>query len=303
MSNAEYSPLPPELEPREIDARSIHAFRHDFPSPLVRWHLHHDYELHLITASAGRMFVGDHIGPFSPEQLVLTGPCLPHNWVSLSEPGTVVERRDHVVQFRRDLVRSMAAFAPELDSLLPLLERARHGIEFGGAVCRDAEAWFDDIIASEGSRRIGLLIEFLGRLSRERDYRTLSDAPPRPDTDGVPLDRLDIVIRHVDEHHADPIPIAAVSGLLGMSDTAFSHFFTRLTGHTFTQFVIRVRVARACELLSTSERPVTEICHAVGFNNAANFNRRFRELKNLTPREYRKQARLGHVTSRGRAGR
>ena len=293
MPNAEYSPLPPELEPIEIDSRSVHAFRHDFPSPLVRWHLHHDYELHLITASAGRMFVGDHIGPFSPNQLVLIGPCLPHNWISLADPGTVVEMRDHVVQFRRDLVRSMATFAPELESLLPLLERARHGVEFRGRVCRDAEGWFDDIIAGDGAERIGLLIEFLGRLSGERDYRTLSSAPPRPDGESAASDKLDAVIRHVDAHHADDIPIAAVAALVGMSNTSFSHFFTRQTGHTFTRFVTRVRIARACELLSASDRPVTEICHAVGFNNAANFNRRFRELKCLTPREYRKQARLG----------
>ena len=52
----------------------------------------------------------------------------------------------------------------------------------------------------------------------------------------------------------------------------------------------RVRINRACQLLMTSDRYVTNICYDVGFNNVANFNRRFLELKGMTPSEFRKQA-------------
>ena len=295
MTRAAHIPLPPELEHVEIDPRSIHAFRHGFPSPLVRWHLHHDYELHYIVASAGTMFVGDHIGEFAPGQLVMTGPCLPHNWISETHRGSSVEIRDCVVQFRKHLLPAMSAHAAELSALLPLLDRARCGIEFRGPVLDGAEAWFDDIIASEGSRRVGLLIEFLGRLSRERDYRLLSTTPLLAETEVASLDTLDRLIRHITEHHGDDTQIASAAGLLGMDNAAFSRFFTRLTGLSFTQFVNRVRVAHACRLLGASDDSVTEIAHRVGYNNIANFNRRFRELKDMTPREYRKRSRVGHT--------
>jgi AraC-like DNA-binding protein len=39
-----------------------------------------------------------------------------------------------------------------------------------------------------------------------------------------------------------------------------------------------------------SDRLVTHICYEVGFNNVANFNRRFLEIKGLTPTEFRRQA-------------
>lgn len=297
MSRAAHRPLPPELEPLEVDSRSIHAFRHGFPDPLVRWHLHHDYELHFIAASGGTMYVGDYIGEFSPGQLVLTGPCLPHNWVSETRPGTRVEVRDCVVQFRKHLLSAMAAHASELTALLPLLERARCGIEFHGSVLADAEAWFDDIIASDGPRRVGLLIEFLGRLSKERDYRLLSTSPLLTETEAASLDTLDRVIRHITDHHGDEISLASAADLLGMSSASFSRFFTKLTGSNFTHFVNRVRIAHACELLSTSGKPITEISQEVGYNNIANFNRRFREIKRLTPREYRKRSRIGHTAN------
>lgn len=55
---------------------------HGAPSPLIRWHYHEDYELHLVVATSGKFFVGDYIGNFEPGNLVLTGPRLPHNWIS-----------------------------------------------------------------------------------------------------------------------------------------------------------------------------------------------------------------------------
>ena len=70
----------------------VRCLAHGFPSPLVRWHFHEDYELHLITETSGKAFVGDWIGPFQPGHLVLCGPRLPHNWISLDVPEVSVIR-------------------------------------------------------------------------------------------------------------------------------------------------------------------------------------------------------------------
>jgi AraC-like DNA-binding protein len=81
-----------------------------------------------------------------------------------------------------------------------------------------------------------------------------------------------------------------VAAELGMSESRFSRFFRRATGNTFTDFVNRVRVNRACQLLMETDRLVTHICYEVGFQNVANFNRRFRDIKGMTPTEFRQQA-------------
>jgi len=294
MSVAFHLPVPPELEFVDAAERSVQAFEHGFPSPLVRWHCHDDYELHLIVASIGKVFIGDYVGAFSPGQLVLTGPRLPHNWISQTAHDEVVDPRDLVVQFRQDLVPAMAKVAPELGILFPLLERARHGIEFGGSVRLDAETWFRRMITTEGPTRVALLIEFLGRLAEESDYRLLSMLPMSSEADDAAHDKVERVTRYVSENHAREIPLATVAELVGMSESAFSRFFSKATGNGFVRFVNRVRVAKACELLTGTDLPITDICFEVGFNNVANFNRRFRELKSSTPREYRKQARRRH---------
>lgn len=81
---------------------SIIYRQHGFPCPLVRWHFHKEYELHLIVASSGKVFIGDYIGNFYPETLFLTGPNLPHNWISQVAEDEVVPKRDMLVNFTED---------------------------------------------------------------------------------------------------------------------------------------------------------------------------------------------------------
>ncbi len=292
MSVAMRSPLPPELGDEQVDARSVHYLEHGFPHDLVRWHCHDDYEIHLIVASVGKLFCGDHIGAFGPGQLVMTGPGLPHNWISQVGDDEVFELRDRVVQFRQDLVQTMAACATELQPLLPLLERARHGIEFRATSVCEAEPWFQRVRGASGPSRIALLLEFLEFLSLQPDQFLLSTLPMRSREDASSLDKVEKVTRYIADNYTRDLQLADVSTLTGMSESAFSRFFARETGNSFTRFLNRVRVSRACELLADTQEPITSICFAVGFNNVANFNRRFRELKSVTPREYRREAQL-----------
>ena len=78
---------------------TLRCLEHGYPTPLARWHFHDEYELHLIVATSGKAFVGDWIGHFEPGHLVLTGPRLPHNWISADVPEPGIELRDQVIQF------------------------------------------------------------------------------------------------------------------------------------------------------------------------------------------------------------
>jgi AraC-like DNA-binding protein len=81
-----------------------------------------------------------------------------------------------------------------------------------------------------------------------------------------------------------------VAQQLGMTERVFTRFFRSSTGNSFTDFVNRLRINRACQLLMETERYVTNICYDAGFNNVANFNRRFLAFKGMTPKEFRQQA-------------
>jgi len=267
----------------------IRCLEHGYPTPLARWHCHDEYELHLITATSGKAFVGDWIGPFEPGHLVLCGPRLPHNWISQDLPEEGVGKRDLVIQFRHAPIEKACQAIPELIEVMPLLERARHGIEFFGFAV-SGETYWHKVKASRGLLRLTAFLEFMTVLTRWSDYRLLSSVQMKGGDSDLEFEQIDTIVNRITEDVAQSLTASDVAKELGMSESRFSRFFRRATGNTYTDFVNHVRINRACQLLMGSDRYITNICYEVGFNNVANFNRRFLEIKGVTPSEFRKQA-------------
>jgi AraC-like DNA-binding protein len=267
----------------------VRCLAHGYPTPLARWHFHDEYELHLITATSGKAFIGDWIGPFVPGHLVMCGPRLPHNWISLDPPEGGVAERDLVIQFRHDPLERAAAEIPELHEVMQLLDRARSGIEFFGMSDR-ARAHWEHVKAVRGLRRFAVFCEFLADLSQCTDYRLLSSVQMQGADGDAEVDQINVIVNRITANVAEPISAGEIALELGMSESRFSRFFRRSTGNSFTDFVNRVRINSACHLLMQTDHYVTDICYQVGFNNVANFNRRFLEIKGMTPSEFRRQA-------------
>lgn len=279
-----------EFEQGTPEAGTIRYLEHGYPSPLVRWHHHNAYELHYIVKSAGKVFVGDYIGEFHPGCLILTGPRLPHNWVSHADTGQNCAVRDMLVQFDHATIEGAAALMSEFQELLPLLDAARLGIEFSD-MQQQGGHYMSAIRDSLGLPRLGYFLQFLHELARCPSYRTLSSTHIESSVDEAAADKINTVVKFIERHSHEQISLSQVADLLNMNASYFSRFFRKSTGNTFCELLTKIRIGNACELLSTTDRYITSICYEVGYSNVANFNRRFLEHKKLTPREYRRQTR------------
>jgi len=272
------------------DTGVVRCLSHGFPTQLARWHFHDEYELHLITETSGKAFIGDWIGPFQPGHLVLCGPRLPHNWVSIDLPEGGVEERDLVIQFDHGPIASAAEHLAELQELLPMLERAKYGIEFFGLGDQAYAHWYR-VKDAKSVARIAAFLDFLGLLLSCRDYRLLSNVQLQGAVNDEPnMDLINQVVNRITDNLTEPLSMADAAAEMGMPDARFSRFFRKATGNSYTDFVNRIRINRACQLLMETDKLVADICYEVGFNNVANFNRRFLDAKGMTPTEFRRQA-------------
>lgn len=270
---------------------SIIYREHGFPCPLVRWHFHKEYELHLIVASSGKVFVGDYIGNFHPGSLFLTGPNLPHNWISQIQEDEVVPKRDMLVNFTDELLESGNQVFAELKSLTPLLERAQYGIEFRcKRTIRQAMKLMQKIADSRGITRLGHFLILLELLAASDDFQLLSGTTVSHMADEHSVERTNRAVDYIFAHYGRELPLEEVAEYLGMKPTYFSRVFKQATGRCFVEFVNRLRISKSCELLADGNMPVTDICFESGFNNISNFNRRFQQLKGMTPSHYRRLA-------------
>ncbi|WP_261547535.1 AraC family transcriptional regulator [Burkholderia multivorans] len=281
----------PDLE--VVDVRRDESFKvwsHGYPYRTIRWHFHPEFELHLIVATRGKYFVGDHIGSFEPGHLVLLGPNLPHNWVSDMAEGETVERRNLVIQFDQSFVdRCMNAF-PECRDAQTLLDEARRGVGFDEATSAAIAPLFDELLGARGMRRIALFMTILERLCAAAE-RTLLASPAYDQTHVTPT-RLSHALSYIGKNLASDLRESDLAQLTGQSVSAFSRAFHRHTGMPFVQYVNRLRIEAACQMLLDERANITDICFQAGFNNVSNFNRQFRAVKGMAPSEFRALQRL-----------
>lgn len=268
---------------------SFRWFTHDYPFYLAKWNYHPEYELHLTRTTTGTMMVGDYLGDFTPGSLILTGPNLPHNWVSNIPPGVVVENRDMLVQFSQEFAEKTADLCPEMGAIRAMYEDAAYGCEFMGATAEEGRHYLAEIGKAKGGERVLLFLRMMDRLSRDpSERRRLSNLAPAGRAE-LPAG-IDAAMRYMNEAYAEEIDLASVAAKAGQTPQNFSRIFKRQTGHTFASYLVLTRVYAACTLLTQTHRPVTEICFEVGFNNVANFNRQFMKICGRTPSDYRRIA-------------
>ncbi|SKA63236.1 AraC family transcriptional regulator [Enterovibrio nigricans] len=275
----------------QIDDESVCYLEHGVPHNRIHWHVHEQYELHFIVKTHGKVMIGNHLGPFSPGHLSLVGPWLPHNWESHLAVGETHQLRDMVIQFKPELFNIASRAFPELSQFASLLEQAKMGIEFLDVPFEAAETAFQKVRDSKGVTRLVHFLSFIDYLSKQ-NTRILSNLPPSEAKDaGTVQSRISEVVDYVMHNYQTPIRLKTVADMLGMTESYFSRFFHQSSGHRFTDFVNRVRIQRACVLLSDTEDTIADISKDVGFHNLANFSRQFRRIKGVSPLVYRKNTR------------
>jgi AraC-like DNA-binding protein len=279
----------PTYEHIVTDVNETFLWRADnYPWERNVWNFHPEIEIHLLRKSSGMAFVGDHIGEFHPGYLTVVGPNLPHDWVTATEPGEIIEGRDVVIQFDPGRVRSISAMLPEFAQLELFFARSERGLVFHGETRAAAVDLIEAMGPAKGLSRLSLFVQLLDILSGSDEYEVLSSPEFAPKLDAETLDVLQRSLIYIFENLASDIHLVEVATLAGMSESAFSRFFKKNTGNSFTDHVNKLRIWQACKLLSETDMPITDICFSVGYLNISNFNRTFLRQHRVTPSAYRR---------------
>ena len=123
---------------------------------------------------------------------------------------------------------------------------------------------------------LGYLIGVLIRRSR--------DASPAA---GDTARRVHGTVEHLRRHFVQAIRVETLAEMAGMSASQYSVRFRQLTGRSPRQYLTRLRLQRAAQLLDTSADSVASIARRVGYEDALYFSRAFRRLHDMSPTEYR----------------
>ena len=91
----------------------------------------------------------------------------------------------------------------------------------------------------------------------------------------------------LEANYAQDLRLEDLAGRVGLSPNYFSHLFKRQQGMGFREYLNKLRVARACQLLATTGLKVYEIAQQVGYTDYKYFSLVFHKLTGTTPTRYR----------------
>lgn len=266
----------------------------DLPRFDYEYHFHPEYELKFVISSKGKRFVGDSIENFQEGDLVLVGPNIPHYWKNdpVYYTSDELHASAYLVMFSENCFGEGFFLLPEMSPIKELLYKAKGGLCFPGADKTDIPEKLNFLISCDGPSRIMMMLNILNELSKAETHPLMNETfvaeLPILNNNNRSVGRLKKVHEYVIANFQNKIQIEDIAGMANMTNHAFCRYFKRSTKKTFMTFLSELRVCHAKKLLIESGSPISDICYASGFDNLSNFNRKFKAITDMTPKEFRK---------------
>ncbi|OPH59970.1 hypothetical protein BC351_18785 [Paenibacillus ferrarius] len=94
-------------------------------------------------------------------------------------------------------------------------------------------------------------------------------------------------IDYISDHYADQMTVSQLASDANVFQWQYTRIFKELTGQFPLEFINKLRIDHAKQLLLKTEDRIHEIAQHVGFNNEFYFNRRFKKMEGIAPGRYR----------------
>ena len=101
-------------------------------------------------------------------------------------------------------------------------------------------------------------------------------------------EQIKTVLNYIRKNYASRLTLADLADVLNLSPEHFCRLFHSITGKSPIDYLNYYRIECACELLSSSQKSITEVAYSCGFNDLSYFNRIFKRYKKVTPGHYQK---------------
>ncbi len=246
-------------------------------------HQHEEIQLSFIIRGEGTFFVGDGFGQFAPGDLFAIGADLPH--VFSNEPSA---EGVHMISlfFTRDSYGPGFFDHPEFHSLGPFFEAAKQGFRINASTTSIGERMTAMLNQSPLDRFLAF-IELLQKAGNSEKELLSSDIHRKRFSEAEGK-RMRDIMDYTLENYSRDLSVSEAAEIANMSPNAFCRYFRQRTNKTYMSFVTDIRLGQACRLLSRNrDLRVSEIAFRSGFNNLTHFNRKFRQLKGMTPSAFR----------------
>jgi AraC-like DNA-binding protein len=247
-------------------------------------HQHDEIQISFIEKGNGTLLVGDRISSYTKNDIIIIGSNLPHAFKS--EPSSKNKSKMLSLFFTETSFGNSFFDLDEFSEIKQFFSKSLQGLlidnnKEGITKC------FKKLKKATKLERFIVLLDILNLISRAKSEPISNFAYNKSYSDLEGKKMRDVFEYTIENYHTS-IYLKDIANVANMTKNAFCKYFKRRTNKTYISFLTELRIENACKLIHSNEEiSISEIAYKVGFNNMSNFNRKFKEIKKITPLKYR----------------
>lgn len=254
------------------------------------FHKHKEYQITLILKGEGTAVIGNYMQPLKVGDIYFISPNVPHVFLSKEEDyQNLLPNRIHAIHIFFDLERlSNLLSLPEMIEIRSFLKQDSAGLQLLKGNKSYVSGCIIEAKNNAGLLRLMSLINILQYASvNSNDFKSLATGLVEHATDNKDHFRMNEVYQYTLKHYAEPITLEKIAEVACITPHAFCKYFKKHTRKTYLAFLNEIRVNEACKrILSARYNSISEIAYDTGFNSIITFNRVFKKITGMVPKEY-----------------
>ncbi len=275
------------LNMKKSISETIKAYRAD-DSLSQSYHFHNGYELIFIEKGSSEFIINDKQMHYHQNDIIFINQMERHQMRPLSDEYiryVIIFEPEYFDQFIHDHMlcsifkQRPANFQNGFHLPEPSAAFALELLKACVNECENKNQFFKMAIMSN---TLALLIHL---------YRNFTSLFPSVRTNSTTAAASNIQ-NYIDQHYLEDLSVDSLAKEFHLNRYYIMEFFKDVTGYTLKQYIILKRISYAKNLLYYSDKNVSEIAAASGFNNVSNFIRAFKNHEKVTPLKFRN---LNHV--------
>ena len=249
-------------------------------------HQHKEIQLSYIEEGEGTLIVGDTISFYQKGDIIILGENLPHVFISDSEKSE--RSKMSSVFFTKASFGHDFFLIEELKELRSFFKKSEHGFRITTELTASITL-FEQLFIARKLERFIFFFQLLERINKSKieELSSFTTTKIYGDRQGQ---RMSAVLEYTINNFQRAITLEEIAQEAAMTKNAFCKYFKKCTNKTYVTFLNEMRIEESCKLIHRKNGlSIAEIAELSGFQNISNFNRKFKQVKHKTPREFRNE--------------
>lgn len=155
---------------------------------------------------------------------------------------------------------------------------------------KDYSQWLISLLVLFVLSSLGFGAAILQKKLSEKKIKVIIAGNPQELTNQMDKESKTVMDFLIQNYNNPDMTLGLINKQTGIAEKKVGKIIQNSSGLTFKQYLNQIRIEEARRQLLHTDRSITEIAFLVGYNNVTHFNRIFKELQNISPKEFRNQA-------------